>query len=118
MKALTSTEADTLANLLRRAIANHQLSLHVASPYENDVDWRRDGWSFNDRHDGNAVIGEDWHVNCADDVTEEDAAPVPTVEIYVDDESLCFLACSMTRRGLNRAVDLANNVLAATAAEN
>lgn len=110
---LTRDEAETMAGLLRRAIVNNQLNLHVASPYENEADWKRDGWAWNDRHDGNAVNGDGWHVEVCEDVTdgEDDDVPRYEVQIYVDDESLCFLACSMRRAQLDRAIDLANRAI-------
>lgn len=118
---LSPDEAQHLAALLRRAIAHNQLNLHVASPYENDEDWRRDGWEFNDMHNGNAANSCSWNVDVCDDVPNDfpdgeegdDTETRSEVQIYVDDDSLAYLAASMTGDGLNRALNVAREALAA-----
>jgi hypothetical protein len=62
MKQLNEKEIETLATLLRRAQEHAQISISVASPYADGEDWKADGWSFNDRHDGNSISIVGCHV--------------------------------------------------------
>ena len=60
MKQLNEKEIETLATLLRRAQDHNQISIAVASPYTpldeaRGETWQKDGWTFNDRHDGNSI---------------------------------------------------------------
>ena len=71
MKQLNAQETETLAELLKRAIANSQLNLHVASPYAKGEDWKKDGWDWNDRHDGNSYSSTEWHVENVDSSGED-----------------------------------------------
>lgn len=92
MKQLNMTEAEALAALLKRAIASGQLNLHVASPYAKGEDWKKDGWDWNDRHDGNAISSTEWHVevynmNGEDPETDKEYQR-PELSIYVDNDEL------------------------------
>jgi hypothetical protein len=95
MKQLNASETETLAALLKRAIANSQLNLHVASPYAEGEDWKKDGWDWNDRHDGNSYTSNDWHVESVDSSGEDPETGKeynrPEICIYVDDTALCSL---------------------------
>ena len=95
MKILTEPEARQLENLLKRAIANGQFNLNVASPYADDQ-WKRDGWDWNDRHDGHSVNSNDWHSEMAIASGEDPETDVeytrPEVTVYVDNRSLRYLA--------------------------
>lgn len=90
MKELNEKEAGQLEELLKRAISNGQLGLHVASPFEGEgKPWEAFGFDFNDRHDGRSVSGAGWDVET---VFMDDEAEHAKVSVYVDDDSLCFLA--------------------------
>lgn len=101
VEPLNEKEAGQLEELLKRAIGNGQLGLNVASPFEVNVVtvgggesarniWEKYGFDFNDRHDGNSVSGcLDWNVET---VFMDGEAEHAKVSIYVDDDSLCFLA--------------------------
>jgi hypothetical protein len=104
MKQLTKSEIETLAALLRRAQETRQLNINVASPYAEGQDWKKDGWTFNDRHDGNAVLLSGCNVEVSVGSGEEpvfkgdESEPEwkeyknrPEVAIFVDDRSLCSL---------------------------
>ena len=104
MKQLTTKEVETLADLLRRAQETNQIMLNVASPYAEGEDWKADGWTFNDRHDGNGANLAGCHVEVSTGSGEE---PVfrngegepdwveykdrPEVAVFVDDDTLCRL---------------------------
>lgn len=96
MKQLNTSETKTLAVLLKRAIANSQLNIHVASPYAEGEDWKKDGWDWNDRHDGNAYTSTEWHVEDVDSSGEDPETGKeynrPEICLYVDDATLCSLA--------------------------
>lgn len=104
MKQLTKTEIETLAALLIRAQETNQLNLNVASPYAEGEDWKKDGWTFNDRHDGNGVNLKECNVEVAvgsgdepvfkagqDEPDWKEYKNRPEVTVFIDDRSLCSL---------------------------
>lgn len=102
-RPITLKESATLARLLKRAIANGQFSLQVASPYPDDQ-WKRDGWRFNDRHDGMACASNRWNVEHGiaegDHVNYDDTPGAPEfitgkragVCVYVGERDLSLIA--------------------------
>lgn len=84
-----------METLMKRAIANSQLNIAVASPYAAGEDWKADGWTFNDRHDGNAAGSDAWNVEVVDMNGEDPETGKeytrPELTVFVDDGSLCYL---------------------------
>ena len=90
MKELNNKEAEQLKELLKRAVSNYQLEIKVASPFDGEGEpWKMLGFDFNDRHDGNSVSGN-WNIETA--IEELENTEKVKVSIFVDDDSLCFLA--------------------------
>lgn len=101
---INEQESEILAGLLKRAIANGQLNLHIASPYADGKQWKHDGWSWNDRHDGMACSSNRWHVEHGmaegDHVNYDETPGAPefiegemaSVSIYVQEDDLATLA--------------------------
>lgn len=85
-----------LANLLRRAIANCQLRLNVASPFASEEEWKASGHPINDRWDGNSTGNDEWIVSESMSADDGEFKEQPQVEIYVADNDLQFLAGNTT----------------------
>lgn len=101
MKPLTSSEIESLGALLRRAIASNQFNLHVASPFQGDIkEAQKHGFTFNDRHDGNAIASDQWNVETTECEGEEPPDWKPyhrsEISVYIDQESLDVLNSSVS----------------------
>jgi len=103
---ITEHESNVLADLLKRAIACGQLEICLKSPYENPADAKKDGWTWNDRHDGNACSSDAWvlehgmaegdHVLGHDDNDQPiwSDEPLATLSLYVSESDLeSILGC-------------------------
>ena len=101
---ITEKESEVFAELLKRAIDCGQLQINLKSPYADPAEAVRDGWSWNDRHDGNAVSSDTWVVEqgmCGGDhvIDHDDGGepiwhegPLALVSLYVDQSDIASLA--------------------------
>lgn len=117
MKKLNRKETEQLSALLKRAISNSQFTLAVASPYpDDDKDgWKRDGWEFNDMHNGNATTFDSANVEVCYDVEDDEGIPEEaqhgvrdTVTVFVPDGSLCFLAAGVGPEEMDNLLSIRN----------
>lgn len=104
MKQLTEIEMETLAALMKRAIANSQVNLAVAVPYA-DLGLVNDGeFGIDDTHSGTGASSDSWLVDTAqasgDEPTFDEAGNEgewrayerPELTIYVPQDTFGQLA--------------------------
>jgi len=80
---LPAVAITTLRQLLARAIANNQVVIHLASPYQDEDTAERLGEPINDTWTGNSASSSQW---LAAEVQPEDDAP--EAHIFLDADTL------------------------------